>query len=212
MSDTSEDSGEVGGELSKAEQLRSWVRRLRRTFGTSFLLLVSTVYAVQGFASFRSLTVNYFFKDNLQLQPAETQSLLTVMMFPWSIKPLYGVISDSFPLFGYHRKSYMIMFSTMGVIASLTLAMPHLVTTPASAVLMLTLNSLSTAVIDVVIDARVVEMSRLDPKNGANDLQSLSWGSLSVGGMLGSFCQDQPRTTWACVECSASLQWVHLWF
>lgn len=106
----------------------------------------------------------------------------------------------------------MIMFSTMGVIASLTLAMPHLVTTPASAVLMLTLNSLSTAVIDVVIDARVVEMSRLDPKNGANDLQSLSWGSLSVGGMLGSFCQDQPRTTWACVECSASLQWVHLWF
>ncbi|KAJ8558833.1 hypothetical protein ON010_g8615 [Phytophthora cinnamomi] len=104
-SNSSEDDDEVDGELSRAEQLRNWVRRLRRTFGTSFLLLVSTVYAVQGFTSFRSLAVNYFFKDNLQLQPADAQSLLTVMMVPWSTKPLYGIISDSFPLFGYHRKS-----------------------------------------------------------------------------------------------------------
>ncbi|KAG6591100.1 Folate-Biopterin transporter (FBT) family [Phytophthora cinnamomi] len=186
-SNSSEDDDEVDGELSRAEQLRNWVRRLRRTFGTSFLLLVSTVYAVQGFTSFRSLAVNYFFKDNLQLQPADAQSLLTVMMVPWSTKPLYGIISDSFPLFGYHRKSYMILCSSMGTIASLTLAVPNLVTTPTGAVLMLTLNSLSTAVIDVVIDARVVEMSRLDPKNGAGDLQSVSWVSLSVGGILGSF-------------------------
>eukprot|EP00644_Phytophthora_capsici_P014019 jgi/Phyca11/13219/fgenesh1_pg.PHYCAscaffold_3_\ len=147
VSDVSDES--VDG-ISKLQQLRNWIRRLRQTFGTSFLLLVSTVYAVQGFMSFSALAVNYFFKDNLQLQPAESQSLLTVMMVPWGIKPLYGIISDSLPLFGYHRKSYMMLC-------------------------------------DVVIDARVVEMSRLDPKYGANDLQSVSWVSMSVGGVLGSF-------------------------
>ncbi|KAL3666136.1 hypothetical protein V7S43_008925 [Phytophthora oleae] len=183
-SDVSDES--VDG-ISRLQQLRNWVRRLRQTFGTSFLLLVSTVYAVQGFMSFSALAVNYFFKDNLQLQPAESQSLLTVMMVPWGIKPLYGIISDSLPLFGYHRKSYMMLCGAMGTIATLTLAVPDLITTPFGAVLVLMLNSLSTAVIDVVIDARVVEMSRLDPKYGANDLQSVSWVSMSVGGVLGSF-------------------------
>ncbi|GMF23543.1 unnamed protein product [Phytophthora lilii] len=185
-SDASDDS-EDGDALSKPQQLRNWLRRLRQTFGTSFLLLVGTVYAVQGFTSFSALAVNYFFKDNLQLQPAESQSLLTVMMVPWGVKPLYGIISDSLPLFGYHRKSYMIMCSALGTMATLTLAVPNLITTPLGAVLVLMLNSLSTAVIDVVIDARVVEMSRLDPKYGANDLQSVSWVSMSIGGVLGSF-------------------------
>jgi len=184
-SDTSDESNVA--DLSRLQQLRHWLRRLRQTFGTSFLLLVSTVYAVQGFSSFSALAVNYFFKDNLKLQPAEAQSLLTVMMVPWGVKPLYGIISDSLPLFGYHRKSYMMICGTLGTITMLTLAVPDLVTTPLGAVLVLMLNNLSTAVIDVVIDARVVEMSRLDPKYGANDLQSVSWVSMSVGGVLGSF-------------------------
>ncbi|RLN93325.1 hypothetical protein BBJ28_00002101 [Nothophytophthora sp. Chile5] len=186
-SNASNDSDDDAPALSKPQQLRAWLRRLRQTFGTSFLLLVSTVYAVQGFMSFSALAVNYFFKDNLGLQPAEAQSLLTVMMFPWGVKPLYGIISDSLPLCGYHRKSYMLVCSAMGAVATLVLAVPDLVTTPFAAVLLLMLSSLSTAVIDVVIDARVVEMSRLDPKYGANDLQSVSWVSMSVGGVLGSF-------------------------
>lgn len=28
---------------------------------------------------------------------------------PWVIKPLYGFISDSFPLFGYRRRSYLVL-------------------------------------------------------------------------------------------------------
>ncbi|CAI5715647.1 unnamed protein product [Peronospora destructor] len=173
--------------LSRAQQLCHWLQRLRQTFGTSFLLLVSTVYIVQGFTSFSALAVNYFFKEKLELQPAESQSLMTVMMVPWGIKPLYGIISDSLPLFGYHRKSYMMLCSVIGTFSTLAMAVPDLISTPLGAVLMLMVNSLSTAVIDVVIDARVVEMSRLDPKYGANDLQSVSWVSISMGGVLGSF-------------------------
>ena len=182
-----DDDGHVDERITKAQRLRRWIRRLRRTFGTPFLLLVVAVYAVQGFASFSILAMKYFFKDHLKLEPAATQSLMTLMMFPWGIKPVYGIISDSLPLFGYHRKSYIMLSSIMGTMAYLTLAVPDLVTTPSATVCIMILNSLSTAVIDVVIDARVVEMSRLDPKNGANDLQSVSWTAMSIGGVLGSF-------------------------
>lgn len=186
-SSTSDGSEDEQPKLSRYQQLRRWLRRVRQTFGTSFLVLVCAVYAVQGFNSFSALAINYFFKDNLKLEPAESQTLMTLMMFPWGIKPMYGIISDSLPFFGYHRKSYMILFSSLGALACLALSVPDWISTPLGAVCVLLVNSLSAAVIDVVIDARVVEMSRLDPRHGANDLQSISWMSMSLGGVLGSF-------------------------
>ncbi|KAJ0396259.1 hypothetical protein ATCC90586_006409 [Pythium insidiosum] len=178
---------ETPPDLSRLEQCRRWLRRIQKTFGTPFLLLVSAVYASQGFNSFSALAINYYFKDNLKLQPAESQALTTVMMFPWGVKPVYGIISDSLPLCQYHRKSYIMLFSTLGALTYLLLALPDGITTSFGAVAVLMLNNLSTAVIDVVIDARVVEMSRLDPKHGANDLQSVSWTAMAIGGVIGSF-------------------------
>ncbi|ETI53027.1 hypothetical protein L917_03718 [Phytophthora nicotianae] len=173
--------------VSRFRQFCNWVQHLRDTFGTGFLVLITVVYVVQGFSSFTALAVNYFFKDNLGLQPTQSQLLQMIVKVPWRVKPIYGILSDSLPLFGYHRKSYMMMCSVLQTAATLVMAVPDLVTTPAIAVLMLMLQSLSVAVIDVVIDARVVEISRLDPENGANDLQSLSWIATSLGGMLGAF-------------------------
>ncbi|CAI5732781.1 unnamed protein product [Peronospora farinosa] len=173
--------------LSRGRQLFNWVQHLRQTFKTSTLVLIIVVYIVQGFASFTALGINYFFKENLNLQPTQSQMLQMLMKMPWRIKPVYGILSDSLPLFGYHRKSYMMLCSILGTIAALTLAVPDLVTTPSVAVLVLMAQSLSMAVIDVVIDARVVEISRLDPNNGANDLQSVSWIAMSLGGMIGAF-------------------------
>eukprot|EP00644_Phytophthora_capsici_P011396 jgi/Phyca11/550392/estExt2_Genewise1Plus.C_PHYCAscaffold_370095 len=173
--------------VSRFRQFCNWVQHLRDTFGTAFLVLITVVYVVQGFSSFTALAVNYFFKDQLGLQPTESQLLQMIIKVPWRVKPIYGILSDSLPLFGYHRKSYMILCSVLQTAATLVMAVPDLVTTPAMAVLMLMLQSLSVAVIDVVIDARVVEISRLDPENGSNDLQSLSWIATSLGGMLGAF-------------------------
>ncbi|DAZ96237.1 TPA: hypothetical protein N0F65_012599 [Lagenidium giganteum] len=163
----SDDSVDDDSKLSRYEQLRRWLKRINHTFS--------------------GLAINYFFKDELGLQPAESQTLTTLMMFPWGIKPVFGIISDSLPLLGYHRKSYMVLFSVVGCLAFLTLSIPKFISTPFWATTVLLMNNLSTAVIDVVIDARVVEMSRLDPRNGANDLQSVSWTMMSIGGVLGAF-------------------------
>ena len=62
---------------------------MEQVFGRAFLLLVGTVYWVQGFNSFSRLAVNYMFKDELKLEPAATQALTTTMYIPWGIKPIY---------------------------------------------------------------------------------------------------------------------------
>jgi len=41
---------------------------------------------------------------------------------------------------------------------------------------------------DVVVNAIIVEQARLDLKDGANDLVSLSWIMWGIGGTIGSVC------------------------
>ena len=40
--------------------------------------------------------------------PPDVTEFLAIFNFPWIIKPIYGVLSDLVPLFGYRRKSYLI--------------------------------------------------------------------------------------------------------
>jgi hypothetical protein len=44
-------------------------------------------------------------------------------MLPWCIKPMFGFISDSFPLLGYRRKSYLVIISTVEMAGFLYLSM-----------------------------------------------------------------------------------------
>ena len=45
---------------------------------------------------------------------------LAVLDVPWVIKPLYGLVSDFLPLFGYRRRSYLLL-SSLAAIAALRL-------------------------------------------------------------------------------------------
>jgi MFS family permease len=48
------------------------------------------------------------------------------------------------------------------------------------------LASLSGAYLDVLVDALMVIQSRIDEEDGSEQLQSLSWGAMGAGGMIGS--------------------------
>ncbi|EGZ05992.1 hypothetical protein PHYSODRAFT_532626 [Phytophthora sojae] len=47
--------------------------------------------------------------DVIHMPPATTSLYYAVSFFPWNLKPLYGLLSDSVPLFGYRRKSYILL-------------------------------------------------------------------------------------------------------
>ncbi|KAI3982372.1 hypothetical protein MKX01_041210, partial [Papaver californicum] len=50
-----------------------------------------------------------------------------VSVLSWLIKPLYGFISDSVPLFGYRRRSYLVLSGLLGAL-SWSLRLPLLMT------------------------------------------------------------------------------------
>ena len=70
------------------------------------------VYVVEGLGQAGGLIaqpLNYFLKQQYGWSPVEVTAYLTVLNFPWIIKPVYGLVSDFVPLFGYRRKAYLII-------------------------------------------------------------------------------------------------------
>lgn len=162
-----------------------WLKSLR---GRSFDLelgAIAIIYFVQGAMTLSQLTVSFFLKDDLGLSPTEVASMVGITMLPWTIKPLYGLVSDGFPIFGYRRRPYLLISSVLGVAA--WISMGTWVNTPFWAIAMIAIGALSLACSDAITDALIVQRARLEPEGDAGSLQSFSWIASYVGGIVAAF-------------------------
>jgi len=110
-----------------------------------------------GCATFPNLSINYFFKDDLNLDPTQLQLFNSIINFIWVLKPVFGFICDSYPLFGSHRKSYLILFSIVGSFGWVSLG--FWVTYLAAAIIVKTLINISTSFVNVIGEGLMVESS-----------------------------------------------------
>ena len=76
----------------------------------------------KGASYLNKLTTNYYFKDELHILPATVSFANGFILVPWVIKPLYGFISDSFPIGGKRRTPYFFLFGLVGFGAWMSLA------------------------------------------------------------------------------------------
>ena len=71
-----------------------------------------------------------------------------ITSIPWIIKPCWGAISDGIPLFGYRRKSYLILFGFIQSICWISLS--KWVKGPAAGVFVLITVQISIAFCNVI--------------------------------------------------------------
>ena len=152
------------------------------SFGSNTLMILFFVYWSQGFKSLSFLAVTLYYKETLGLEPSTTQFIRTLTMIAWLIKPIYGLITDNFKLFGYYRKSYLFISGIVGSISAFSIFFSQNVY---FSVFALTLNEFSQAFCDVIADAIMVEKSRND-ESGSSTLQSFSWTVVAIAGIIGS--------------------------
>ncbi|CAM8986131.1 unnamed protein product [Rhodiola kirilowii] len=148
-------------------------------------IAVAMVYFVQGVLGLARLAVSFYLKDDLHLDPAETAVISGFSALPWLVKPLYGFISDSVPLFGYRRRSYLILCGLLGAFSWSLMA--TIVDSKYDAAFCILLGSLSVAFSDVVVDSMVVERARGESQSMSGSLQSLCWGSSAFGGIVSAY-------------------------
>ena len=158
---------------------------LNRTRWSPELLAILLVYFVQGALGLSQLAISFYFKDVLAVGPAQLAAFLGISSIPWTIKPLYGWISDTYPIARYRRRPYLLLSGLMGCLSWLALA--TVVNSVWTATAAMVAGSMSIALADVIVDALVVERTRAEDRAGAGTLQSLAWGSTALGSILTAY-------------------------
>ena len=111
--------------------------------------------------------------------------LTSFVSLPWSVKLLYGLISDNVPINGSKRKNYVILLGALQFVSLATFWVFDISNVNSIAGLLFLAN-LSGAYLDVIVDALMVTQSRVDEEDGSEQLQTLSWSALGAGGIFGA--------------------------
>ncbi|GAV80075.1 BT1 domain-containing protein [Cephalotus follicularis] len=162
-----------------------WFKMLANEMHWSFVIGVVVVYGIsQGLGGALSrVGTEYYMKDVQKVQPSESQIYTGIMSIPWIVKPLWGLLTDVLPLFGYRRRPYFILAGLLGAVSMLLVSL-HEKLHLAFALLSLTAESAGVAIADVTIDACVAQNSISHPSLAA-DMQSLCALSSSIGALMG---------------------------
>tara|TARA_B110000977_G_scaffold87831_1_gene116843 strand:- start:8929 stop:10464 length:1536 start_codon:yes stop_codon:yes gene_type:complete len=122
----------------------------------------------------------------LKLSAEQSQRYGIVAMFPWSIKPVIGMISDIVPIAGYNKRYYMFGASILGASAVLYLATVTLSDNNQSAmsyVAALVMINLQVSVVDLLTEGKYTEKMSAIPEV-SSDIVSFVWLVLGVGGVF----------------------------
>ena len=144
-------------------------------------MLFAVVYFSQGMYYVFAQPLTLFLKETLGLSATQIATFGWITLLPWVIKPLYGFLSDSVPLFGYRRKSYFILSCAVAAVAGLLLAARGTPTYWTLAVFV-TAMAFGVAFTDVLTDAMMVESGKPLGLTGA--FQSVQWAGISVATIL----------------------------
>lgn len=121
-------------------------------FDKPFVILLGVQNINHGLWTVAVLACQDLFKQYLHLDPGEMTLYMSIIHIPWSVKIIYGLISDNVPIMGTRRKSYIVL---MGILQFCSLAFIFAFTDSGalSVAVCLTLAALSEAFVNVVADA-----------------------------------------------------------
>ena len=116
-----------------------------------------------GLSSFSNLAITFYFKENLKLSPSQSALFQSILSFPFILKPLFGLISDIYPFFGYKRKTYLILNGFIIFICWLFLSLFN--HTVISTLTILFIKSMSKSFLTACASAVLVEISKKRSEN-----------------------------------------------
>lgn len=142
----------------------------------------------QGVSYISSLAVQYFFKDELKVEPSQLAQINSIIHIPWAIKPILGLITDLMPIFGYRRKIYIMLCGLINLFCWLYMA--FYTESTAMACFIIFIVNLTLSFCSVLGEAVVVELSQMeteDKDSKAKDLVSMFFFARTVGELISSY-------------------------
>ncbi len=161
-----------------------------RKYSRRIALVAAIVYFSQGALGIASIALPLYLRS-LGWSIAEITAISSFAAFPWVLKIIYGLISDSLPLFGYRRKSYLVLSSVIAAIGWLALVlMPP---TKAAITFAMSLSNFGFAFTDVVTDGLIVEHSTV---RSSPVYQGIAWGFRCFGTVVSGITGGWLASRW----------------
>ena len=147
---------------------------------THLLWFFALVYVVEGLGQIGGLIsqpLNYYLKQVHGWTPLQITAYLTIFNVPWIIKPLYGLVSDFLPLFGYRRKSYLLLANAAAIGGFLLVTQ---LTVPDRLVFALMLTAYAMAISSTLCGAVLVENGQRLQESGTFVNQQWLWYNIAA--------------------------------
>ena len=152
----------------------------------SYIGIFSLSYFTQGITQsfFTTIIPIYLLLLTPTLDAGEISSVMSMVLLPFGVKFIYGILSDKFGLKKMGRRKPWIIFPS--IISGLLWILVPFVLTPDNAMLMITLLGImiviGVAMGDTAIDGLILD---LYPKERLGRVQGICWGFRSVGIIAG---------------------------
>lgn len=146
--------------------------------------IIGTPYFVQGTSTLTEVPILYFIKFVLGMGDAGGQLFDALRQSGWFVKPVWGLISDKWPLWGYHRKSWYVLMALLATVFwSLNALLAYLgVGLPLVYLVTFNLAFATYAFVDVVCDAIMVTRGRENEQVG--NFINFQWAVLALTNAL----------------------------
>src|SRR5579872_1138443 len=174
------------------------VRAHDRRLVNRLLWFFALVYIVEGLGQVVGLIsqpLTFYLKQVHGWTPVQVTAFFTLFNLPWVIKPLYGLVSDFLPLFGYRRKSYLLLANAAAIAGFLWVTQ---VEAPSVLVFALMMTAYAMAISSTLCGAVLVENGQKLHESGRFVNQQWLWFNIAamagaiVGGQL---VQNLPPTS-----------------
>lgn len=157
-------------------ELSSSVGRLTVYFGLVYLL-----QGVCQLASLLNQPLRSYLREVLKYDAGQSAWFFWVVGLPWTIKPLYGLLSDFVPILGYRRKTYLLLFNLVAAGCFLWISGQ---TDPTVLMIAGVAVGVGVAAADVIVDALMVQAGR---ETGlAGRFQSVQWACMYIASLASS--------------------------
>ena len=141
-------------------------------------------FSPNGMAQLPSITISFLMKNVLGLTATQAAYLGAITLVGWAIKPLWGIISDFFPILGYRRKSYLIVTTLLAAVVWLSLGQMENYTVQ-TLLFLFALSSVAYAFMDVICDALMIEQGK--PHNLTGRFQAIQWGAVYIASIIAGY-------------------------
>ncbi len=143
---------------------------------------ISIVYFVQGSGGITAIAASLILREQFGLDFYQIGLIGAASVIPWSIKPLYGLLTDLLPIGGYRRRPYLHIGPLIAAAAYAVIAFYSY--DFASFLIPLIIANVGLGLTDVATDGLIVEQTT--PANAAR-LQGLTQASIRVAAFITAF-------------------------